>query len=139
MDYGAIFDCADGGTARQEVHHRHLPEAVAVLQDSEEELLSAPGFQHRDFARFEDEHRIGLVVFTEKELVRRDGHHRAQVEQEPEDVGPDSAEDWHALQEFDPRYLHGNTSGAATMICGGPVRKEECWIDRDHARSPSQF
>jgi hypothetical protein len=67
-----------------------------------------------------------LVVFAEKELVRRDGHDRAQAEQELEDVGPDSAENGHALQEFDPRFLHGDTSGVVvTMIGGGSVRKEE--------------
>jgi hypothetical protein len=64
-------------------------------------------FPHCGFARFEDEHRIGLVVFAEKELVRRDGHDRAYAEQELEDVGPDSAENGHALQELDPRFLHG--------------------------------
>jgi hypothetical protein len=41
-----MFDCADGGAARQEVHHRHLPEAVALLQDFEEVFLSAPRFQY---------------------------------------------------------------------------------------------
>ena len=33
-----------------------------------------------------------------------------------EDVGPDSAEDGHSLQEFDPRFLHGDTSGVATTM-----------------------
>jgi hypothetical protein len=46
------------------------------------------------------------------------------------DVGPDSAENRHALQEFDPRFVHGDTSGV-TMICGGSVRKEVRRIDRD--------
>src|SRR6478672_3974346 len=33
-----------------------------------------------------------------------------------------------ALQEFDPRLLHGDTSGVVViMICGGLVRKEE-WV-----------
>jgi hypothetical protein len=72
--------------------------------------LSAPGFQHSDFARFEDEHRIGLVMFAEKELVRWNRNDWAQVEQELEDVGPDSTENGHVLQEFDPRLLHGGTS-----------------------------
>jgi hypothetical protein len=36
-------------------------------------------------------------MFAEKELVRRDGHDGAQAEQELEDVGPDSAENGHAL------------------------------------------
>jgi hypothetical protein len=51
-----------------------------------------------------------LVVLAEKELVRRDGDDWAQTEQEPEDVGPDSTENGHVLQEFDPRLLHGGTS-----------------------------
>ena len=73
-----------------------------------------------------------MVVFAEKELVCRDGHDRAQAEQEVKDVGPDSAENGHALQEFDPRLLHGDTSVVVIiMICGGSVRKEEWWIDRD--------
>jgi len=72
------------------------------------------------------------TVFAEKELVRR--HDRAQPEQELEDVLPDSAENGHALQEFDPRLLHGDTSGVVViMICGGSVRKEEQRIDRDRA------
>src|SRR6476661_963569 len=49
-DCGAIFDRADGGAAWKKVHHRHLPEAVAILEDAEKILLSAPGFQHRGFA-----------------------------------------------------------------------------------------
>jgi hypothetical protein len=65
-------------------------------------------------------------VFAEKVLVRRDGHDRAQAEQELEDVGPDSTENGHALQELDPRFLHGGTSGVVIiMISGGSVRKEE--------------
>src|SRR5439155_5495575 len=101
--------------ARKKVHNRHLPEAIALIQGSEEVLLSAPGFQHRDFARFEDKHRIGLVVFAEKVRVRRDGYDRAQAEQELEDVGPDSAENGHALQEFDPRLLHGDTPELSSL------------------------
>jgi hypothetical protein len=54
--------------------------------------------------------RIGLVVLAEEELVRRNGNDRAQAEQEPEDIGPDSTENGHVLQEFDPRVLHGGTS-----------------------------
>ena len=55
-----------------------------------------------------------------------------QAEQELEDVLPDSAENGHALQEFDPRLLHGDTSGVVViMICSGSVRKEERQIDRD--------
>jgi hypothetical protein len=42
--------------------------------------------------------------------VRRHGHDRAQAEQELKHVGPDSAKNGHALQEFDPRLLHGDTS-----------------------------
>jgi hypothetical protein len=53
-----------------------------------------------------------LVVFAEKEFVRRDGHYRAQAEQELEDVGPDSAENRHALQEFDRPFVHGGGSTA---------------------------
>ena len=71
---------------------------------------SATGFQHRGYARFENEHRIGLVVLAEKELARWNGDDWAQSEQEPEDVGPDSTENGHVLQEFDPRFLHGGTS-----------------------------
>jgi hypothetical protein len=41
-DCGAILDGADRGAARTEVHHRHLPEAIALLQDSEEVFLSVP-------------------------------------------------------------------------------------------------
>jgi hypothetical protein len=78
-----------------------------------------------------------LVVFAEKELVRRDGHKRAQAEQKLEDVGPNPAENGHALQEFDPRLLHGGTSGVGViMIRGGPVRKEERQIDRDRVEIP---
>jgi hypothetical protein len=43
-----------------------------------------------------------------------------------EDVGPDSAEHRHALQEVDPRFWHDDTSGLAViMIFAGSVRKEE--------------
>ena len=49
-------------------------------------------------------------MFAKEELVRRDGHDRAQAEQKLEDVGPDSTENGHVLQEFDPRLLHGGTS-----------------------------
>jgi hypothetical protein len=69
--------------------------------------LSAPGFHHSDFPHFKDEHRIGLVMFAEKELVRRDTHDRAQAEQELEDVGPDSTKNGHALQQFDSRFNAG--------------------------------
>ena len=63
--------------------------------------------------------------FAEKELVRRDGHDRAQAEQELEDVDPDSAENGHALQEFDTRLLHGDTARVvAIMIRGGSVRNQ---------------
>src|SRR6185437_7603507 len=41
-DCGAILDGADRGAARTEVHRRHLPEAIALLQDSEEVFLSVP-------------------------------------------------------------------------------------------------
>jgi hypothetical protein len=79
-----------------------------------------------------------LVVFAEKELVLRDGHDRAQAEQELEDVGPDSAENGHALQEFDPRLLHGDTARVVViMIFGGSVRKEELQIDRDRVEVPT--
>jgi hypothetical protein len=74
-------------------------------------------------------------VFAEKELVRRDGHDRTHAEQELEHVGPDSAENGHALQEFNPRFLHGDTSRVVTMICGGSVRKEERRIDRDRVEA----
>ena len=53
---------------------------------------------------------FGLVVLAEKELARLNGDDWAQSEQEPEDVGPDSTENGHVLQEFDPRFLHGGTS-----------------------------
>jgi len=71
-------------------------------------LLSAPGFQHIDLAGFQHEHRVGFVVFTEKEVVRRHEHDRAQGEQELKDVGANSAEHGHALQEFNPRFFHGD-------------------------------
>jgi hypothetical protein len=54
-DRCAILDGADGGTARTEVHDRHLPEAIALFEHSEEVLAPTPGFQHRDLASFEDE------------------------------------------------------------------------------------
>jgi hypothetical protein len=42
-----------------------------------------------------------------------------------DDVGPDSAENGHALQEVDPRFWHYDTSGVAViMIRGRPVCKE---------------
>jgi hypothetical protein len=44
-------------------------------------VLSPPGFQDRGLARFEHEHRIGLVVFPEKEFVHGDRYDRAQAEQ----------------------------------------------------------
>jgi hypothetical protein len=67
-----------------------------------------------------------LVVLAEKVLVRRDGDDRAHAEQKLEDVGPDSAEHWHALQEVDPRFWHDDTSGVGViMIFGGSDRKEE--------------
>jgi hypothetical protein len=69
--------------------------------------LSATRFQHSDLSRFKDEHRIGLVLLAEKELVRRDTHDRAQAEQELEDVGPDSTKNGHALQQFDSRVNAG--------------------------------
>jgi hypothetical protein len=66
-----------------------------------------------------------LVVLAEKILVRRDGHDRAYAEQKLEDVGPDSAEQGHVLQEVDPRFWHDDTSGVAViMIRGRPVCKE---------------
>jgi hypothetical protein len=66
-----------------------------------------------------------LVVLAEEELVRRDGHDRAQAEQKLEDVGPDSAENGHVLQEFDTRLLHGDTARvAAIMSFGGSVRNQ---------------
>ena len=68
------------------IDNRHFAKAVALLQRSEQVLPSVPGFQHCDLAGFEDEHRIGLVVFAEKVLVRRDGHERTHPEQELEDV-----------------------------------------------------
>jgi hypothetical protein len=49
-----------------------------------------PQFQHRDVAGFEDEHRIGLVILAKEELVRVNGHERAQAKQKLENVGPDS-------------------------------------------------
>ena len=67
-------------------------------------------FSTRGYARFENEHRIGLVVLAEKELARRNGDDWAQSEQVLEDIGPDSTENGHVLQEFDPRFLHGGTS-----------------------------
>jgi hypothetical protein len=71
-----------------------------------------------------------LVVFAEKELVLREGYDRAQAEQEFEDVGPDSTENGHALQEFDPRLLHSDTSGVGViMIRCGSVGKKERRID----------
>jgi hypothetical protein len=57
-----------------------------------------------------------LVVLAEKVLVRRDGYDRAHAEQELEDVGPDSAENRHALQEVDARFWHDDTSEVAVMI-----------------------
>jgi hypothetical protein len=63
-------------------------------------------------------------MLAEEELVRRDGYDGAQAEQEVEDFGPDSTENWHALQEFDPCFLHGDTPEAVIMIGGGSVRKE---------------
>ena len=89
------------------VYNGHLPEAVALLQGLEEVILSAPGFQHGGFAHFKDEHRVALVVLAEKERVRTYRHDRTRGEQELEDLCPDSAEDGHSLQEFDPRFLHG--------------------------------
>jgi hypothetical protein len=51
-----------------------------------------------------------------------------------EDVGPDSAEHWHALQEVDPRFWHDDTSGVAViMIFGGSVGKESGRRDRLHS------
>jgi len=42
-----------------------------------------------------------------------------------EDVGPDSAENGHVLQEFDTRLLHGDTARvAAIMSFGGSVRNQ---------------
>jgi hypothetical protein len=64
-----------------------------------------------------------LVVFAEKELIHRDGHDWAQAEQELEDVSADSTENRHALQEFDPRFLHGHSSGVgvtALANCTSP-------------------
>jgi hypothetical protein len=57
-----------------------------------------------------------------------------------EDVGPDSAENGHALQEFDPRLLHGDTARVVViMIFGGSVRKEVRRIEQPHPRPCSQY
>ena len=42
---------------------------------------------------------LGLIMFAEKELVRRNGHYRTNAKQELEDVSPDTTENRHALQE----------------------------------------
>jgi hypothetical protein len=116
MDCGAIFCCTDGGAAWTVINHCHLPETVAFIQGLEEAVLSVPGFQHSGFAFLQDEHRVALLVFAEKELVRGDRHDRAEGEEELKGVCPDSAKDGHALQEFDPHSLHGALQ-FVTMIC----------------------
>jgi hypothetical protein len=75
-------------------------------------ILALPRFQDGGLALFEHKHRIGLVVFPEKELVRGERYDRTQAEQKLEDVCPDTTENGHALQEFDPRGLvHGTLRG----------------------------
>jgi hypothetical protein len=58
-----------------------------------------PRFQHDSLARFKHEHRIGLIMFVKKELVRWNGHYRTNAKQELEDVSSDSTKNRHALQE----------------------------------------
>src|SRR5262249_11415346 len=66
-----------------------------------------------------------------EELIHRDGYDGAQAQHKFEDVGLDSSENGHSLQEFDPRLLHGGTPGVAViMILGRSVRKER-GADRD--------
>ena len=98
---------------------RHLPKAVALLQDCEDVRLSTPGFHHNDFPRFKDEHRIGLVMFAEKQLVRRDTHDRAQAEQELEDVGPDSTKNASMQSSFSrPRRIFFSSPARKRTPCG---------------------
>jgi hypothetical protein len=49
---------------------------------------------------------LALVVLAEEESVLRDAHDRGELDEELEDVVPDSAEDGHPLQELDARRVH---------------------------------
>jgi hypothetical protein len=47
-------------------------------------------------------------MFMKKEPVCRYGHDGTYADQELKDIGAYSAEHGHALQEFDPRFFHGD-------------------------------
>ena len=79
MDCDTIFDRTDGRATWTVVHYRHLSEAVALIQRSEQVILSAPGFQYGGFAHFEDEHRIAFVALAENEIVSGDGRDRTRI------------------------------------------------------------
>lgn len=89
------------------VHDGHLPEAVARIEGLKEVVLPAPRFQNVGAAHLQGEHRVPLVELAEEKLARRHRYDRAQAEQELEDLRLDPAKDWHSLQKFDPRFLHG--------------------------------
>ena len=89
------------------IHHCHLPKAVTFSNGLEKVVLFVPGFQHLGFAFLQDEHRIALLVFAEKELIHGDLYDRAEGEQELKGICPNSSKDGHALEEFDPSFVHG--------------------------------
>ena len=57
----------------------------------------------------------GTTTQSQKHRLWTDGRYWTQAEHELEDVGPNSTENRHALQEFDPRFLHGDTPELASL------------------------
>jgi hypothetical protein len=61
-------------------------------------------------------------MFMKKEPVCRYGHDGTHANQKLKDVGANSAEHGHALQEFDPCFLHCSISLLAIVRKGHEAR-----------------
>jgi hypothetical protein len=56
-------------------------------------------------------------MFAEKEVFGGHRHDRAEGEQKSEGVRVNASEDRHALQEFDPSFLHDGSLPTTRFIC----------------------
>src|SRR5262245_55649802 len=71
LDRRAFFDRHHRRASREQIHQRHLAEAIAFAQMTQQAMLPRPQLQHRHLAFLQDEHRVGLFVLVKEELPFR--------------------------------------------------------------------
>ena len=106
MDCDTIFDRTDGSATWTVVHYRHLSEAVALIQRSEQVIPSAPGLSTAALPISRTNIESPLSRSRKKKSLAGPDANLDKAEQELEHFGPNSAKDGHLLQELDPRFMH---------------------------------